>query len=194
MEWERRILHSACITFLTPAALHASYHMPSLPYPLLKLEVQMLKRTLLPECPTNELGGYAQVPIRDSQVMDIEKNQPRWRQIWFTHDQRHKLHYVVAPQELRIDPTFCPIRRRRDWDAFARYTQTERQNWLNYPVLPPPEPNQRPTERYVVRSLNKLIGKLRGVPDLSCVMIVKIAKMIITIINAYKNMAQAGAH
>lgn len=84
MEWERQILHFACITFLTPAALHASYHMPSLPYPLLKLEVQMLQRTLLPECPTNELGGYEQVPIRDSQVMDIEKNQPRWRQIWFT--------------------------------------------------------------------------------------------------------------
>lgn len=65
--------------------------------------------------------------------------------------------------------------------------------------MPEPEPNQRepnkrPIERYVVRTRNKFIDKLRGVPDLSCVMLFKIAKMIITIINAYKDMAQAGAH
>ena len=39
-------------------AIQASYHMPTLPYPLLKQEVQLLKQTLLPQSPTNELGGY----------------------------------------------------------------------------------------------------------------------------------------
>ena len=58
MEWERRILHSACITLLTPSAVRASYHLPTLPFPLLKLEVELLKQTLLPQCPLNEMGGY----------------------------------------------------------------------------------------------------------------------------------------
>ena len=84
MEWERRILHSACITLLTPSAVRASYHLPTLPYPLLKLEVELLKQTLLPQCPLNEMGGYQQVPIKDYEVMDIERNQPKWRQTWFT--------------------------------------------------------------------------------------------------------------
>ena len=79
MEWERRILHSACITLLTPAAVRASYHLPTLPYPLLKLEVELVKQTLLPQCPINELGGYQQVPNKDYEVIDIETNQPRWR-------------------------------------------------------------------------------------------------------------------
>ena len=39
MEWERRILHSTCITLLTPAVVRASYHLPTLPYPLLNLKV-----------------------------------------------------------------------------------------------------------------------------------------------------------
>ena len=46
--------------------------MPTLPYPLLKKEVQLLKEKYLPECPTNELGGYEQVPIEDHQVAAIQ--------------------------------------------------------------------------------------------------------------------------
>ena len=146
MEWERRILHSACITLLTPAALRASYHLPTLPYPLLKLEVKLLKQTLLPQCPINELGGYQQVPIKDYEVIDIETNQPRWRQTWFTRNPMHKLHYVNAPQDVRIDPTFCPIHRRRDWENYRQISTGARLNWLNYPCLPEPEPNKKPTE------------------------------------------------
>ena len=45
--------------------------MPTLPYPLLKREVQLIKKKYLPECPTNELGGYEQVPITDAEVEAI---------------------------------------------------------------------------------------------------------------------------
>ena len=74
MEWERRILHSACITLLTLAAVRASYHLSTLPYPLLKLEVELLKQTLSPQCPITEMGGYQQVPIKDYEVIDIKTN------------------------------------------------------------------------------------------------------------------------
>ena len=79
MEWERRIIHSATIILLTPKAIKENYHMPTLPYPLLKQEVQMLKQSLLPHGPTNKSGGYQGVPIVDYEVMEIEKNQPKWR-------------------------------------------------------------------------------------------------------------------
>ena len=189
MEWERRILHSACITLLTPSAVRASYHLPTLPYPLLKLEVELLKQTLLPQCPLNEMGGYQQVPIKDYEVMDIEKNHPKWRQMWFTKNPMHKLHYVNAPQDLRIDPTFFPIQRRRDWDTYRRISTGERLNWLNYPRLPMPEPKKKPTEQYVINSMKNVISRLEGVPDLSCMMLTKIARMILTIMTAFNDLS-----
>ena len=71
MECELKILHSACIHYLTIEDIHKDYHMPTLVYPLLEQEVQLLKQKNLPECPTNELGGYEQVPIQDFQVAEI---------------------------------------------------------------------------------------------------------------------------
>ena len=79
MEWELKVLHSTCIHYLTIEAIHTDYHMPTLPYPLLKQEVQLMKSKFLPDCPTNELGGYTQVPIQDYQVAKIQQNQPTWR-------------------------------------------------------------------------------------------------------------------
>ena len=134
------------------------------------------------------------MPIKDYKVMDIEKNQPRWRQTWFTRNPMHKLHYVNAPQDLRIDPTFCPIHRRRDWENFRRISTGERLNWLNYPCLPPPEPNKKPTEQYVINAMQSVISRLEGVLDISCMMLSKIAKMILTIITAFNNLPQAEPH
>ena len=105
-----------------------------------------------------------------------------------------KLHYVTAPEHVRIDPTFFPIRRRRDWETFERLKHGERQTWLNYPLLPEPAPDRKPTKKYVVDTLNNYIHRLKGIPDLSCVMLSKIARMIVTIITSFNDMSQARAH
>ena len=47
MDWEKRVLHSASQTMLTPENIQEHYKVPTLPYPLLKQEVQLLKQTLL---------------------------------------------------------------------------------------------------------------------------------------------------
>lgn len=143
MHWESRIIHSACITYLTPEGIHADYHMPTLPYPLLKQEVQYMKKRFLQEFQPNELGGYANVPISDYQVADIEQNQPTWRITWMKKNTRNKL-----PQELRIDPTFYPIKFQCNQDTFQRVTKIERRTWLNYPEeLPEPRQGRVPIER-----------------------------------------------
>lgn len=194
MEWERRILHSGCLALLTPEDFKKPEFGPSLPYALLKLEVLQIKQRLQINVPTNELGGYAQIPVKDYEVAEIEANQPEWRKNWLQKDPMHKLYYITAPQEMRIDPTFCPIRRRRAWENFQSYTTDERRTWLNYPVLLPPQRRQRINEKYVVDTLNYFILKLKGIPDLSCVMLVKICKMLVTIITSFNNLARSGAH
>ena len=52
-------------------AIHADYHILTLPFRLLKQEVQLMKNKFPPDCLTNELGGYAQVPFQDYQVVEI---------------------------------------------------------------------------------------------------------------------------
>lgn len=79
MQWEKDILHSAALAYLTPKFITADYHMPTLPYPLLKQEVFMIKKQYLPQCPIDQLGGYNQIQLEDSEVSSIMENQPQWR-------------------------------------------------------------------------------------------------------------------
>ena len=96
------------------------------------------------------------------------------------------------PQELRIDPTFCPIKRRRNWETFQRINSTTRLTWLNYPVLPEPKHGRAPMKRYMVETLSGVIQQLRGIPDLSCTMLVKAARMIVTVIQTFHDIEQTG--
>lgn len=82
MEWENRIVHSVCILYLAPQEAMTSYHLPTLPYLLIKQEILLMKKKYLPECPTNELDGYENIPIEDAQVEAIVENQPKWREDW----------------------------------------------------------------------------------------------------------------
>ena len=154
----------------------------------------MLKQKLLPQCERNQLGGYEGIPVNDYEILDIEKNQPRWRKTWLGRHKIFKLHYVTAPQHIRMDPTCCPIRRRRDWETYARIATGICQTWLNYPLLDSPAPTTRPTERYVLDTLGNILHRLDKVPDLSCVMMVKIARMLITVITSFKRLPAAGPH
>ena len=141
-----------------------------------------MKSKFLLDCPRNELGGYEQVPIQNYQVAKIQQNQPTWRVNWLTKYIKNKLHYLAAPKELRIDSMFCPIKRRRNWETFHCINSSTRLTWLNYPVLPEPKQGRAPTERYMVDTLSGVIHQLRGILDLACIMLVKVAKMMVTII------------
>lgn len=62
--------------------------------------------------------------------------------------------------------------------------------WLNYPELPEPKQGRQPTERYMIETLNGVIQQLKGIPDLSCIMLAKIAKMIVTTITVFRDLEQ----
>ena len=63
---------------------------------------------------------------------------------------------------------------------------------MNYLVLPEPKQGRAPTERYMVETLNGVIHQLKGIPYLSCIMLVKVAKMIVTVIQTYHDIEQTG--
>ena len=44
----------------------------------------------------------------------------------------------------------------------------------------------------MVDTLNGVIHQLRGIPDLACIMLVKIAKMIVTIIQTFHDIEHTG--
>ena len=113
MLWELRILHSANITYLKHGDATADYHQPTLPLPLLKQEVIHSRKQFLPDIPQEEIGGYETITMEQWVNPMQLPNQPQWRLLWFRKYPNSKMYYMRAPRELRIDPTFCPVRRRR---------------------------------------------------------------------------------
>lgn len=72
------------------------------------------------------------------------------------------------------------IKRRCNQDTFARFA-AGKTAWLNYRELPPLPLNFQPIED----TFNGAINMFRGIPDLSCIMLVKGAKMIVTTFNEH---------
>lgn len=91
MQWEKDIIHSATL------ALTSDYHMPTLPYPLLKQEVFMIKKQYLPQCPIDQLGGYNTIRLEDWEVLNIMDNHPRWWIRWFKLRPKDQIFYLNAP-------------------------------------------------------------------------------------------------
>lgn len=58
--------------------------------------------------------------------------------------------------------------------------------------LPKPKQGRMPTEKYMLDTLNGVIQQLNGILDLSCIMLVKIAKMIVTAITTFPDLEQTG--
>ena len=91
------------------------------------------------------VGGYEQVLVQDYKVAEIEKDQSKWHVSWLTKHAKNKLFYLAAPRELKIDPNFFPIKRRRNWDTFQQTTSNTKMTWLNYQELPEPKRGSEPS-------------------------------------------------
>ena len=107
-------------------------------------------RALKIDCPPQEVAGYYPVTMEQWQTGTLMKNQPVWRKNFFRKYPSSRTFYAQAPRELRVDPVFCPWRRRRTWDDFRDRQKTNPQ-WLNYPLLDAPDENEEPSEGYMVR-------------------------------------------
>ena len=112
-------------------------------------------------------------------------HQPKWRVNWFCTHPNNIIPYAQAPRDLRVNPVYCPCLRRRQWHVFANL-QRNRPMYFNYPVLSSPSNQLSPTEDYMLKECKATIQLYQAIPDLACLMIVKICRMVIACISIFQ--------
>ena len=68
---------------------------------------------------------------------EIMEGQFEWRKEWFKQVPGSLKIYAQSPQEMRIDPSYCPCERRYTWEEFSKLQ--ERQPYLqNFSMISRP--------------------------------------------------------
>ena len=68
-----------------------------------------------------------------------------------------------------------------------------RPTYPNYPVMQAPQGRRRPTEFYMLEQLQATVELYKAVPDLACIMLVKMCKMLMAAIETFQNTAATNA-
>ena len=90
-----------------------------------------------------------------------------------------------APAYIQIDPTYCPIIRRRKWEDYENLMMSH-PSWLNYHFFA--EPRGPPSLGYMRTALRQIIHIVRdNKPNIACRMMHKICLMLSAVINTFKN-------
>ncbi|MCO5578228.1 hypothetical protein L7F22_032066 [Adiantum nelumboides] len=176
-------MQSAALAFLQPEEQVKDFGTDFLPLPLMRHETILWKEKMRPAVQRNEDGGYGGITLTTEEAKTLIEDHPRWRRKWLNERPRDLTNFHNTPQSLQIDPTYSPVPRRQTWAEFQKW-RGKNKALLNYPVLSAQEP---PTVNYVVNTLNTTIQLLREVPDIACQMLVKIARMIVTCIQVFKD-------
>ncbi|MCO5547170.1 hypothetical protein L7F22_000613 [Adiantum nelumboides] len=183
LRYEKKVMQSAALAFLQPDEQVKDFGTDFLPLPLMRIEAILWKEKMRPAVPRNEDGGYEGIPLTTEEAKTLIEDHPRWRRKWLSERPRDLTNFHNTPQALQIDPSYCPVPRRRSWAEFQKW-KGKNKALLNYLVLSAQEP---PTVNYVVNTLNTTIQLLRDVPNIACQMLVKIARMIVTCIQVFKD-------
>ena len=187
-KWEEKVCQSVCHTYLTSKDLE-EYIMPTLPYSLLKRECELyVQKNLVSDDPT-QVGGYNEVTDEAFNTSAFNKMQPLWRRRWFKEYPTQLAWYKRAPKALRIDPSYCPIKRRKTWEDYEHFHARNPQ-WLNYPSMPAPRGN--PMEDYVITTMEKYVEMLKDVLDFTCKIFVNILTMLLACLKTFERASDIG--
>ncbi|KAI5057986.1 hypothetical protein GOP47_0028001, partial [Adiantum capillus-veneris] len=182
IQWELKIVEMAQEIFLEVEDLYEVHRQSTLSLLFLKIEHDRKFQDLLPRWAMEECGGYKPLTRDEINGLAPLPNQPLWRVSWIQLHTRAITEYADAPRACRIDPTFCPVKRRHTWSRFAELQKTN-PDYLNYPALPPAD--RYCSQKYFVSSLKQAIRMYEGVPDLACRMLVKIAHLLILCVDIF---------
>ncbi|MCO5611413.1 hypothetical protein L7F22_065666 [Adiantum nelumboides] len=150
--YEKKVMQSAALAFLQPKEQVKDFGIDFLPLPLMRHEAILWKEKMRPALQRNEDGGYEGIPLTTKEAKTLIEDHPRWRRKWLSERPRDLTNFHNTPQSLQIDPTYCPVPRRRTWVEFQKW-RGKNKALLNYPVLSAQEP---PTVNYVVNTLNPI--------------------------------------
>ena len=101
-----------------------------------KIELDHNMTKLMPLCRMKDLGGY--MPLTKNEVSGNVPllNQLKWQLAFFKLHTKSILEYVAAPQDRRIDPTYCLVRCQytlAQFDLISKYCH-EPHNFLLLPI------------------------------------------------------------
>ena len=81
---------------------------------------------------------------------EIMEGQLEWRKEWFRQVPSSLKIYAQSPQEMRIDPSFCPCERRYSWEEFSKLQ--ERQPYIqNFPFIHGPSMDEEFDKKWFVK-------------------------------------------
>ena len=109
-------------------------------------------------------------------------NQSLWRLAYIQKHTTAILEYANAPRYCRIDPKYCPTKKRYTWEAFEKILKFYPTR-LNYPSLP--RANRFFSSAYFISTLKYAINMYDGALDIACRMLVKIAHLLILIVETF---------
>ena len=182
LQWEICIIKQAIKQFPKIEQLYEAHKQTTLPLVLLKFEHDMHLEELMPQCPLEQLGGYHPLTHDEINGKSHLLNQPLWQLAYIQKHTATILEYANAPRYCKIDPTYCPIKRRYTWDAFEKILKFYPTR-LNYPSLLGAD--RFCSSTYFISTLKYAIDMYDGAPDIVCRMLVKIAHLLLLIVDTF---------
>lgn len=133
--------------------------------------------------PEETRGGYN----KSSTMYDksLWENQPDWRVKWIKKHQGALKIYYELPQDMRIDPTYCPTQRRYLWAYFEK-KQQRNPNLLNFLKVASPQSYLEINEEWKAKLCKTVIHYYEGVPEFTIVMFCKFLRLILTLLTCFQ--------
>ena len=133
--------------------------------------------------PEQTRGGY----LKPATMYDksIWENQPAWREKWIKTKRGTLKIYYDSPQDMRIDPTYCPIECRYSWAKFEKKLERN-PNLLNFPRVASPQSYLKINEEWMAKQCKTIMRYYEGVPDFTIVMFCKFLQLIHTLLTCFE--------
>ncbi|MCO5608438.1 hypothetical protein L7F22_062648 [Adiantum nelumboides] len=148
--YEKKVMESAALAFLQPDEQITDFGNDFLSLPLMCHEAILWKEKMKPAVPRNEEGGYEGIPLTAEETQTLIEDHLRWRKKWLSERSRDLTNFHNTPQYLQIDPTYCPVPRRRSWAEFQK-RKSKNKALLNYLVFRDTEDDDHPWNLFLER-------------------------------------------
>ncbi|MCO5573299.1 hypothetical protein L7F22_027068 [Adiantum nelumboides] len=120
---EKRAMESTALAFLQPEEQAKGFGHDFLPLPLMRHEAILWKEKMKPALPKNAEGGYKGITLIVEQAKALVGDHRKWQKKWLQDRPNDLTNFHNTPQALQIDPTYCPVPRKRTWPEFQRWKE-----------------------------------------------------------------------
>ncbi|MCO5571455.1 hypothetical protein L7F22_025195 [Adiantum nelumboides] len=121
---EKKVMQSAAVAYLQPEEQVKGFGHEFLPLPLMKHEDILWKEKMRPVLPRNKEGGYEGISLTTEQAQALVEDHPKWQKKWLQDRPLDLTDFHNTPQALQIDPTYCPVPRKKTWPEFQKWKGT----------------------------------------------------------------------